>query len=141
MSTLDDEIAGQGLSSSIRTALSYEDRENLTIQASVEPGFLDNLRKRFKNLPEWLHPDNYPTVTAPRSHRVRSTTEVSDVGWTSDNHTATVDQSGQAGSGWVGNSSDVRVDSIEIPFDWPTFLITFVIGELYLLPFSFKWLN
>ena len=131
MSILDEETRGPWLTSTSRTPLSYEARENLTIEAAVEPGFLEDLRKKFRELPEWLHPDNYPTITTPKGHRVRSTTEVSDLGRTSDNPTATIGQSNPSGAGWTGNASDVRVDPVEIPFDWPTFLITFVIGKFF----------
>ena len=56
---------------------------------------------------------------------------MSDLGRTSDNLTATIGQANPSGAGWTGNASDVRVDHVEISFDWPTFLITFVIGKFY----------
>ena len=130
MSTLDFETRRQRLISSMRTVMSYEDRENKTIMKSVEPGFLEELNKRFRGLPEWLTPGGQSTVNSPKTNWVESTTEMHDANWTAGNQTATVGGTGGVGSALFGNSSDAGVGYAEdISFDWSTFAITFVIGE------------
>ena len=92
----------------MRTVMSYEDRENKTIMKSVEPGFLEELNKRFRGLPEWLTPGGQSTVNNPKTKWAESTTEMNDANWTAGNQNATVEGAGGVGSALFGNSSDAE---------------------------------